>query len=286
MKNIQWFPGHMAKAIRMMEENIRLCDGAVYVLDSRAPYACINRKLLGIFGSKPVLYVLNKSDLTDGSQADKWIDFFTANGKRAVKVCCTDKKSVNNAQKGLAALFSDKINRDKEKGIFKPVRVMVTGIPNTGKSTLINAFSGGKKAVTGDKAGVTKGKQWIRLEGLELMDTPGVMPPGFDTQYLARHLAYIGSINDDILDYTSLSAEFLSEVSEKYPSALAEKYGIDEKGLSGAELLNRVCRKRGFMLKGGELDCERGARAVIDDFRKGRTGKLILERADDQDWQI
>ena len=161
--------------------------------------------------------------------------------------------------------------------MYKPLRIMVAGIPNTGKSTLINAFAGAKKAVTGDKAGVTKGKQWIKLEGLELLDTPGTMPPSFDDQTYAKHLAYIGSINDDILDFEELTLELLGELAKNRPSALEAKYGITDFGAPPLELYEQVCRRRGFLLRGGEYDYERCAKAVVDDFRKGRMGKIALE---------
>mgnify|MGYP002801834758 FL=1 len=157
---------------------------------------------------------------------------------------------------------------------------MVAGIPNTGKSTVINALAGGKRAVTGDKAGVTRGKQWIRCAGFELLDTPGTMPPSFENQTLAQHLAYIGSINDDILDFYGLSLELLRELAENYPALLRERYAIEEIS-SPAEMLGGICKRRGFVLRGGEYDLERGARALMDDFRKGRIGKITLERAAD-----
>lgn len=274
--HIQWFPGHMTKAMRMMEENVKLVDAGVIVLDARAPYACINKKIEALFNNKPIIYALNKCDLVKDSDLNKVLDDFKKQGKRVVSVNALDKRSVSKIYKELTVALSDKLERNKAKGIFKPIRVMVSGIPNTGKSTLINTIAGEKKAVTGDKAGVTRGKQWIRLYDLELLDTPGTMPPSFDDQILAGYLAFIGSINDDILDFEELTLELLKTLVEKAPDALTEKYGITDFSLTPLELYEAVCKRRGFLLRGGEYDYERCAKAVIDDFRKGRIGKIML----------
>ncbi len=277
MKLIQWFPGHMTKAMRMMEENVKLVDCVVSVLDARAAFACVNPRLEKLFQDKPVVYVLGKSDLVEKSDAARLCAAFSSQGKDAVCVSAFDKRSVGRLYEHIVEALAEKQARYKEKGIVKPLRVMVAGIPNTGKSTLINAFAGAKKAVTGDKAGVTKGKQWIRLEGLELLDTPGTMPPSFENQTYAKHLAYIGSINDDILDFEELTLELLAELAKIAPQALKEKYAIENFDAPPLELYEQVCRRRGFLLRGGEFDYERCAKAVIDDFRKGKLGKIALE---------
>jgi ribosome biogenesis GTPase A len=188
-----------------------------------------------------------------------------------------DKRAVDMLYNRIFLLLKDKLDRNKEKGIFKPVRIMVAGIPNTGKSTIINALCGGKKAITGNKAGVTKGKQWVRLRELELLDTPGTMPPAFDNQTLAKHLAYIGSMNDANIDFNDLAYELLMELKDKYPELLKDKYGLDDLSLPTLELMNAICVRRGFLMRGGEFDYERLSTAVIDDFRKGRIGKIILD---------
>ena len=175
-----------------------------------------------------------------------------------------------------SAVLREKLERDEKRGVSRPLKWMVAGIPNTGKSSVINALSGQKRAVTGDKAGVTRGKQWIRCEGFELLDTPGTMPPSFENQTLARHLAYIGSINDDILDMDDVALELLREISLTYPSYLTDRYGITDFS-SPLGMYEEVCRRRGFMLRGGEFDYERGAKAIVDDFRKGRLGRISLE---------
>jgi ribosome biogenesis GTPase A len=277
MQHLQWFPGHMTKAMRMMEDNLKAVDGVMLVLDARAPKASINEKLAKLFVNKKVLYVINKCDLIERLDATRTISEFAKQGREAVAVSAMDKKAIDLLYSKIFALLKDKLDRNKEKGIFKPVRIMVAGIPNTGKSTIINALCGGKKTVTGNKAGVTKGKQWVRLRELELLDTPGTMPPAFENQYLAKHLAYIGSMNDANIDFNDLAYELLKELAEKYPQLLKEKYGIEDTTLPTLDLFNAICVRRGFLMKGGDYDYDRCATAVIDDFRKGRIGKIILD---------
>ena len=275
MKRLQWFPGHMTAAIRMMEENLKAVDGVLIILDGRAPFSSVNRKLDALFKNKKILYVLNKCDLVEKKDVTATLSAFRAEGKAAIAVSALDKRTVDALYEGVFELFKEKIAKNKEKGIFRPVRVMVAGIPNTGKSTIINALSGGKKTQTGNKAGVTRGKQWVKLKELELLDTPGTMPPAFDDQTSAKHLAYIGSMNDANMDFNDLAYELLSELSEKYPELLEKRYGVKPDN-DVLKLMAGICERRGFLLKGGELDYERCAFAVIDDFRKGRIGKIFL----------
>ena len=274
MKRIQWFPGHMTKAMRMMEKEVSLADGIIYVLDARCPAASFNPKLLEISGSKPVLYILNKSDLAD-ERADNLLKLIPG----AIKVNAAIAGSRRDITGAINNLVAEKRERNLAKGYTKIFRFLVIGVPNTGKSTIINLLAGSKRTVTGNKAGVTRGKQWIRLDGFELLDTPGTMPPSCDNQALALHLAYVGSINDDILDLDDIALELLGEIYEKYPKHLEERYGIS--GGSKLEMLESVCARRGFMLRGGEYDFERGIRAVLDDFRKGRMGRITLDTQDD-----
>lgn len=276
MKHIQWFPGHMTKAMRMMEESVKLVDGVLVVLDARAPAATYNRNLAALCGTKPVLYVLNKADLADDKKTDAFIGEFAKNGAFALKCSATAPPAAKQIAGKIALVLREKFARDEQKGVVRPPKMMVCGVPNTGKSTAINALSGQKRAVTGDKAGVTRGKQWIRCTGFELLDTPGTMPPSFDNQELARHLAYIGSINDDILDMDDVALELLREIGQTYPSFLTERYGIED-FFSPLAMYEQVCRRRGFMLRGGEFDYERGAKAIVDDFRKGRLGRITLD---------
>lgn len=278
MKNIQWFPGHMTKAMRMMSENLSLVDGVVFVLDARCPAASFNPKLKKLANNKPVLYVLNKGDLAD-ERADNLLKIIRESGAAALKLNAVNSSSKRDITGAIEKLVAEKRARAQEKGYNKVFRFMVAGVPNTGKSTLINLLAGSKRAETGDKAGVTRGKQWIRCEGFELLDTPGTMPPAFENQYLARHLAFVGSINDDILDMDDIALALLEELGSKYPQRLAERYGAE--GGTPLEMLECVCKRRGFMLRGGEYDYERGERAVIDDFRKGKLGRITLDTPDD-----
>lgn len=275
---INWFPGHMTKALRMMEENVKFCDAVIYVLDARAPFACINKKLNELCKNRPILYVINKCDLVDKCDLDKITDRFKRNGERFLTTVGTTLKDGKSVYNTVIDLLSDKINAKKLKGITKVVRVMVCGIPNTGKSTIINSLSGRRQAQTGDKAGVTKGKQWIKLYDIELLDTPGTMPPSIENQLYAHHLAYVGSINDAILDFESLCLDFISELTETHPHVLSDKYGVDE-SLAPIDIYETICKNRGYLLRGGDYDYERCAKAVFDDFRKGRLGKLCLENS-------
>ena len=286
-KIIQWFPGHMKKAMCDMEEKRALCDGVICVLDARAPIATYNPKLPEIFKGKPVLYVLNKSDLSDG-KCEKFVSLIEGQGKPCVAISAVNGASRRALEKRLQILTKEKRERAENKGVNRRFRYTVVGIPNTGKSTIVNLLGGAKRAKTGDIAGVTRDVRWIKCADFDLLDTPGTMPPSCETQYLARHLAYIGSLNDDILDIADVSLELLKELKANYPAALYERYGI-ECGAAGdasdeeaqtreaVAMLETACKRRGFILRGGEYDYERGARAVIDDFRKGRLGKICLE---------
>ena len=277
MQHLQWFPGHMTAAMRMMEENLKAVDGAIMILDARAAKASVNRKLDGLFRDKKILYVLNKSDLVEESDVRATLKELRESGKTAVSVCAMDKRAVDALYSGIFNLLQEKIERYRAKGIARPLRVMVVGIPNTGKSTIINALCGGKKTLTGNKAGVTRGKQWVRIKDLELLDTPGTMPPSFDDQTLAKHLAYIGSMNDANIDAAELAYEFIKEMKISHPQAIVEKYALESADASELEIMDAICVRRGFLLRGGEYDYERCGKAVIDDFRKGRLGKIKLD---------
>ena len=280
MKNIQWFPGHMTKAMRDMEAKRDLCDGIICVLDARAPIASINKNFKKIFGEKPVLYLLNKADLADANKTDGFLKLFEEKGKYCVKCDSTNPSTKRLVLQKLTAITQEKRERAEAKGLNRTFRFMVAGIPNTGKSTLVNLISGQKRAKTGDKAGVTRDVRWLKCGAFDLLDTPGTMPPSFDDQCHARHLAYIGSINDDILDMDDVALELLGEIAEKYPAYLTERYSITDFS-EKLGMYEALCKRRGFILRGGEFDYERGAKALIDDFRKGRVGKITLENPND-----
>ncbi len=276
MKKIQWFPGHMTKAMRDMEAKKDLCDGIICVLDARCPIATMNKNLKKIFSEKPILFVLNKADMADAVKTDVFLKLFESKGYYCVKCNANNPSSKRLILQKLSEITKEKRQRAQAKGITRTFRFMVAGIPNTGKSTLVNLISGQKRAKTGDKAGVTRDVRWLRCGDFDLLDTPGTMPPSFENQYDAKHLAYIGSINDDILDMDDIVLELLGELAQNYPAFLTERYGIDHFD-SNLGTYEAICRRRGFILKGGELDYERGAKAVIDDFRKGRIGTITLE---------
>ncbi len=280
MKNIQWFPGHMTKAMRDMEKKKDLCDGVVCVLDARAPIATVNKNLKKIFGAKPVLFALNKADIADASRTDGFMKLMESKGAYCVKCDSTNPNTRRVLLEKLNAITREKRERAEAKGLNRTFRFMVAGMPNTGKSTLVNLISGQKRAKTGDKAGVTRDVRWLRCGAFDLLDTPGTMPPAFADQYHARHLAYIGSINDDILDMDDVALELLGELAEQYPACLTERYGIEDFS-EKLGMYEAVCKRRGFIFRGGEYDYERGAKAIIDDFRKGRIGKITLEKASD-----
>lgn len=278
MKTIQWFPGHMTKAMRMMQEHLSLVDGVIFVLDARCPASSFNPKLKKLAAGKPVLFVLNKGDLAD-ERADILLKIIREKGVAAVKINAVNSSSRRDIAGAIAKLVAEKRERALEKGYNRIFRFMVAGVPNTGKSTLINLLAGGARAETGNKAGVTRGKQWVRCDGFELLDTPGTMPPAFENQTLALRLAFVGSVNDDILDLDDIALALLQALAEKYPARLAERYGIS--GGEPLDMLEQVCKKRGFMMRGGEFDYERAERAVIDDFRKGKLGRITLDTPDD-----
>ena len=278
MRTIQWFPGHMTRAMRMMGENAALCDGAVMVLDARCPASSFNVKLKKVFAGKPVLYVLNKSDLAEN--AAEWVKAIRAKGGAAVALNATASGCRRELFAACGEIVRDKRERAIAKGYERVFRFMVLGVPNTGKSTVINLLSGAKRTVTGNKAGVTRGKQWIRLEGFELLDTPGTMPPAFENQTFARRLAYVGSINDDILDFDDLALALLADMAQKYPDRLKARYGIADLS-SPPAMLEGICVRRGLVLRGGDYDYERACRAVIDDLRKGRLGRVDLDGRED-----
>ena len=267
----------MAKAMRMLEENLTLVDAVLLVLDARAPLSSYNPRLERLAQNKPVLYVFNKRDLAD-AKADAILKAFEAHGKNAVTLSAV-KGQARPLLNAMSLVTREKAELLKNKNSARPLRFMVAGIPNTGKSSLINLLSGGKKAVTGDKAGVTRNKQWVRCGEVELLDSPGLMPPALENQTFARRIAALGSVNDDILEFDEIALFILEELAQKYPERLKERYGIEN--ASPLEMLDSLCKNRGFLLKGKDFDYERGERALIDDLRKGRLGALTLDREEE-----
>ena len=279
--HFQWYPGHMTKARRMMQENIKLIDLVIELVDARIPLSSRNPDIDELGRQKSRLILLNKADLAENKWNDAWIEYFKDKGYLAVKVNSKKGGGIKNIQSVIQEACKEKIERDRKRGILnRPVRAMVVGIPNVGKSTFINTLAGKACAKTGNKPGVTKGKQWIRLnKSVELLDTPGILWPKFEDQQVGMKLAFIGSIKDEILNTEELAAEFLKFMQQHYPGIIAGKYNIEESG-DVYEVLNRIAESRHCIVRGNELDVEKAAALLMDDFRSGRLGELTLEYPD------
>lgn len=274
---IQWYPGHMAKAVREMRESVKLVDAVLYVLDSRAIEASMNPKFEPLIERRRPIYVLNKCDLVNRGDLELWQKKFKAEGKyfAAVNSASGDTTGVIAA---LSEAMSDKVEKYAAKGVDKTIRAMVVGVPNSGKSTLINSLCGKKKTATGDRPGVTRGRQWVGVgKNIELLDTPGTLWASFDNAEHALDLAFIGSIRDDILDTAELACELIKKLISIAPGEFLSRYAVDISKPPHL-ILEDIAALRGFIKKGGAADIDRAAKAVLDDFRKGRTGKIMLEK--------
>jgi len=276
--NINWYPGHMTKARRMMEENIKLVDLVIEIIDARAPLASRNPDIDILAKNKFRLVLMNKSDMADKSDNEKWKAYFEEKGIKCVLINSRTGQGVKSLDNVIKEVCKDKIERDRKRGILKrSIKCMVAGIPNVGKSTFINSLAGKAKAVTGNKPGVTKGKQWISVKNdFELLDTPGILWPKFEDEKTGIILALIGSVNDDILPFEELAYSLIDILKSKYPGILDLKYGIDET-LDKVEILENYTVKRNLVKTGGEADIARGARMLVDDFRSLKIGNLTLE---------
>lgn len=279
--HFQWYPGHMTKAKRMMQENIKLIDLVIELVDARVPMSSRNPDIDELGKQKARLILLNKADLAEDAKNDAWVEFFQNKGYSVLKLNSKSGEGIKSINGVIGEACREKIERDRKRGILnRPVRAMVVGIPNVGKSTFINALAGKACAKTGNKPGVTKGKQWIRLnKNVELLDTPGILWPKFEDQTVGLRLALIGSIKDEILNTEELAAELITFLTEKYPQVLAEKYEVDENADKYA-ILVQIARNRHCLVKGNELDSEKAARLLLDDFRGGRLGRITLESAE------
>ena len=285
---IQWYPGHMTKARRAMEQDIKLVDLVIELLDARTPLASRNPDIDKLGANKLRLILLNKSDVADPAVNRRWKSWFESKGYTVVLLDSRSGAGKKQVQAAVSQVCQAKIERDRRRGILnRPVRAMVVGIPNVGKSTFINTFAGKAVAKTGNKPGVTRGNQWIRLnKEVELLDTPGILWPKFEDPEVGVHLAMIGSVNDEILDIRELACELLKLLRTLYPEKLQERYSFSEEELAqetktGFELLEKIAKIRGCLLKGQELDTEKAARLVMDDFRIGRLGQISIERPEE-----
>ena len=276
--NIQWYPGHMTKAKRAMQEQIKLIDLIIELVDARAPMASRNPDIDQLGAGKGRLILLNKADLADPRMNQAWMEHFQKKGFEVVKIDARNKGTLKQIQVAVQTACKEKIERDRRRGILnRPIRAMVVGIPNVGKSTFINSFAGKACAKTGNKPGVTKGNQWIRLnKSLELLDTPGILWPKFDDQQIGLKLAFIGSINDEILNREELATELITFLKAQYPGLLSRRYELSEE-TEPIHVLEEIAIKRSCLAKGGEADLARATRLFIEDFRSGRLGNITLE---------
>ena len=276
--NYQWYPGHMTKAVRMMQENIKLIDLVIELVDARTPMSSKNPDIDSLAGNKARVILLNKADLADPAGNAAWTEYFKKKGFHVLEINARTGAGVRAVQGLVQEACKEKIERDRRRGIKnRPIRAMVVGIPNVGKSTFINAFAGKGCTKTGNKPGVTKGKQWIRLnQNLELLDTPGILWPRFENQQVGERLAMIGSINDEILHVDELAAAILIYLQKHYQGKICERYETEESGDAYA-MLKEISIQRKCFLKGEEPDLLRTSRIIVDDFRGGRLGRITLE---------
>ena len=276
--NYQWYPGHMTKAKRMMQENIKLIDLIIELVDARIPFSSRNPDIDELGKNKSRIVLLNKSDLADPEQNKRWIRFFQEQGAYVLEINSKSGAGIKGIQGMVQEACKEKLERDRKKGIVnRPVRAMVVGIPNVGKSTFINSFAGKACTKTGNKPGVTKGKQWIRLnKNLELLDTPGILWPKFEDRQAGMHLAFIGSMNDEVIILEELACDLLACLKMLYPQAVSRRYDVEWRNLP-SEMLEEIAKARGCVLKGESLDLKKAASILLEDFRSGRLGRITLE---------
>lgn len=284
--SIQWFPGHMTRTKRQIEKSIRLVDAVAEIVDARVPISSRNPVLHQLIQGKPRVILLNKSDMADPAETKKWLQRYRAQGTPAVAVDCRSGKGLNGFIPLVREVLRDKIAVWEEKGMVgRTIRVMVVGIPNVGKSSLINKLCRGGKAAVADRPGVTRENRWFTIgKGFELLDTPGVLWPKFEDKTVGEHLAFTGAVKDEVIDTERLAGRLLETLAVSYPQALCERYRLDDgflPGKRGDEILEEIGRKRGMLMSGGVINTERAAAAVLDEFRSARLGHITLEKAED-----
>ena len=282
--NIQWFPGHMTKAQRMIEENLAMVDAVCEILDARIPYSSRNPDIDRLAGDKPRLVILNRADLADPQMTARWRKYFESRGLAILETDAKSGKGVGTFAPAVRRLLKDKLAAYEAKGqVGRPLRVMILGIPNVGKSTFINKVAGRKAAIAGDKPGVTRGTQWINIDhGLDLLDTPGILWPKFDSQEVGERLAITNAIKADVLDKETRGANFMLRLRELYPKAIEARYKfVPDPDMNGFELLEQAAKKRGFLVSRGEYDIERMANTLLGEYHDGKLGRLTLEAPPD-----
>ena len=281
---LQWYPGHMAKTRRLIEDNLKMIDVVVEILDARIPFSGRNPNFDDIIKNKPRLLVMNKADLADAKRTEQWINWYKNKGIRVIPISCTTGQGINTVLSEARGLVRERIERDAERGRTRTLKLMMVGIPNVGKSSLINRLLGRASTKTGDKPGVTRGKQWLKIKGdAELLDTPGILPPKFEDQELAKRLAYTGAIKDEIINRELLAYSLCEYLRDNYTDEVTERYKIkdDIQDLEGYEVLEVIGKRRGFVISGGEVDMERAANMVLDELRSATIGRITLETPED-----
>ncbi len=280
--NIQWYPGHMTKTRRQIEADLKQVDAVCEIVDARIPLSSRNPDIDAICGGKPRVIVLNRIDLADPAATRQWAAWFQIKGMTVVCTDCKSRKGISEFTPAVRTACKEKLERDAARGMNRPVRLMVVGIPNVGKSTLINQVSGRKGAKAENRPGVTRGKQWVTVDaGLQLLDTPGILWPKFDDPAVGLMLAYTGAVKENVVDLEELACRLMQLLWQRYPQAIQERYGIEalpeSTGFPGYDLLTEAGRKRGFLLSRGEINTERMARVLLDEFRSGKLGRFTLE---------
>lgn len=281
--NIQWYPGHMTKTRRMLEENLALVDAVCEILDARIPISSRNPDIDAICGQKPRMVILNRIDMADPVMVRRWSDYFKSKGMAVLQTDCKSRKGVGGFAPAVRSLLSEKLRRYAEKGqVGRPLKIMVVGIPNVGKSTFINQVAGRKGAKAENRPGVTRGKQWVSVDaGLLLLDTPGILWPKFEDPEVGIRLAYTGAVKDDVLDLEGLACHLIEMLWRRYPDAIQARYKLEQpQDAPGYALLEAVGRKRGYLISGGEVDTERTARVLLEEYRSCKLGRFTLETPD------
>ena len=281
--NIQWYPGHMTKTRRQIGADLKQVDAVCEIVDARIPASSRNPDIDAICGSKPRIVILNRMDLADPAATKRWAAYFKGKGMAAVATDCKTKRGIGEFEPAVRSVLKEKLERDAARGMKRALRVMIVGIPNVGKSTLINQISGRKGAKAENRPGVTRGKQWVTVNsGLLLLDTPGILWPKFDDPEVGMKLAYTGAVKEDVIDLEELACRLMELLNKRYPQALKDRYGIDmPEDAPGYELLEAAGRKRGFLLARGEIHTERMAKVLVDEYRSGKLGKFTLEEPEE-----
>ena len=280
--NIQWYPGHMTKTRRQIEADLKLVDAVCEIVDARIPISSRNPDIDAICGTKPRIVILNRMDLADPAATKRWMQYFRSKGMAAVATDCKSRRGIADFQPAVRELLAEKVARNAARGMTKALRVMVVGIPNVGKSTLINQISGRKGAKAENRPGVTRGKQWVTVDnGLLLLDTPGILWPKFEDPNVGLMLAYTGAVKENVIDLEDLASRLMALLWQRYPDAIRERYGITEPeentGFLGYDLLIQAGRNRGFLMARGEINTERMAKVLLDEYRGGKLGRFTLE---------